>query len=364
MKILFVFNHPAPYKVRLFNEICKSIELDVIFERKSASDRPADFYNCNKYNFNVMFLKKGAFSRENSNTGELKKYIAENFKKYDLIVMNGYSTLTEIRAIKYLQRHHIPYVMYVNGGVIRKESFFKKKFKTDLVKGAFHFFSPCEEANEYLAYYGARKSKISNYIYSTVYEKDVIDAPLSDADKQLLRAKYNLPSGKIFVSAAQFISRKNNVQLITEFIGRKEALLLIGSGPEKEEYERIIRDNKLTNVIIKDFLPKDELFKLMRCCDYFVTLSKEDIFGHTLNEAMACGLPVISSRNVVASHHLIKEGYNGYLVDLDDHKEIQKALDSVKSSMSQNAINTAKENTIEESAKMHVELFKEVAKCE
>ena len=364
MKVLFVFNHPAPYKVRLFNEICKEIELDVIFERKSASDRPADFYNCNRYDFNVMFLKKGAFSKENSNTGELKQYIKENFKKYDLIVMNGYSTLTEMRAIHYLKKHHSPYVLYVNGGVIRKDSFFKKKLKMSLISGAFHYFSPCEESNEYLIHYGARKKDISTYIYSTLYDNDVLEAPLSDTDKRLLRTKYDLPNGKIFVSAAQFISRKNNIQLITEFIGRKETLLLIGEGPEKEEYKRIVADNKLTNVIIKDFLPKDELFKVMRCCDCFVTLSKEDIFGHTCNEAMACGLPVISSKNVVASLHLIKDDYNGYLVDIDDHKAIQKALNSVKESMNQNAINTAKENTIEASAKMHIELFKEVAKCE
>ena len=102
----------------------------------------------------------------------------------------------------------------------------------------------------------------------------------------------------------------------------------------------------------------------MRCCDCFVTLSKEDIFGHTCNEALACGIPVISSKHVVASLHLIKDGYNGYLVDLDDHKSIQKAFNSIKQDMNLNAINTAKENTIEASAKLHIQLFKEVAKCE
>ena len=31
MKILIVFNHPAPYKVRGFNELAKYVDLDVIF---------------------------------------------------------------------------------------------------------------------------------------------------------------------------------------------------------------------------------------------------------------------------------------------------------------------------------------------
>lgn len=358
MKVLFVFNHPAPYKVRLFNELAKEIDLDVIFERQGASDRPKDFYNCNTYGFNVTFLKKGAFSRENSNTKELKEYIAKNYKKYDLIIMNGYSTLTEIRAIQYMIKKHIPYTLYVNGGVIRKESFIKKAFKKRLISHAFHYFSPCEQANDYLIYYGAKVSEISNYIYSTVYDKDILPAPLTQKDKEFLRVKFNLPSGKIFASAGQFIPRKNNVQLITEFAGRRETLLLVGSGPEKQLYESIIKEQNLTNVILRDFLPKDELFKLLKCCDGFITLSKEDIFGHTTNEALACGLPTVSSKNVVSSLHLIRNEYNGYLVSLDDSSEIQRAISSINETMSQAAIDVAKQNTIEASAKIHIDIFK------
>lgn len=360
MKVLFVFNHPAPYKVRLFNELCKDIDLDVIFERKSASDRPKDFYNCNRYDFNVKFLKKGAFSKENSNTKELKEYIANNYSQYDLIIMNGYSTITEIRAILYMKKHKIPFVLYVNGGVIRKEGFFKKKFKSMLIKAAYHYFSPCEEANKYLEYYGAKPSQISNYVYSTFYDREVIDEPLSEEDKNLLRFKFNLPKGKLFVSAGQFIPRKNNLQTIMEFIGRKDKLLLIGQGPEKSLYEQVIKDNGIENIILRDFVPKDELFKIMKCCDAFITLSKEDIFGHTTNEAMACGLPVISSNKVVASLHLIRNGYNGFIVDLDDEKRIQNVLSTVSYEMSECAIKTAKKNTIEAGAKAHVKMFKEL----
>lgn len=362
MKVLIVFNHPAPYKVRLFNELAKEIDLDVIFERKAASDRPKDFYNINGYAFNVMFLKKGAFKAENSNTKELKEFIAKNYSNYDLIIMNGYSTITEMRAIRYMKKKHIPFVLYVNGGVIRKEFFFKRKLKESLITPAFHYLSPCKEANDYLIHYGAKCKEISNYIYSTLYERDVIEAPLSEQEKELLRLKYNLPNGKLFVSAGQFIDRKNNELLIQQFIGRKETLLLVGEGPKKKEYESLIKINNMQNVIIKDFMPKDELFKLLRACDYFITLSKEDIFGHTVNEAMACGLPVISSDKVVAAHHLIKEKENGFIVSLNDNDSIQKAINSVDTKMSENAIKTARENTIEKSANCHIEIFKELVR--
>ena len=39
IKVLFVTNLPSPYRVEFFNELGKHVELTVIYERHSASDR-------------------------------------------------------------------------------------------------------------------------------------------------------------------------------------------------------------------------------------------------------------------------------------------------------------------------------------
>ena len=44
MRVLIIFNHPAPYKVNAFNELAKYVDLTVIFERTKAKDRPDSFY--------------------------------------------------------------------------------------------------------------------------------------------------------------------------------------------------------------------------------------------------------------------------------------------------------------------------------
>ena len=87
---------------------------------------------------------------------------------------------------------------------------------------------------------------------------------------------------------------------------------------DKEKYEKYIQDNNISNIILMDFLKKKELFEVLQACDYFITLSAEDIFGHTTLEAMANGLPVISSDRVVSSRDIIKDGENGYLASTDD----------------------------------------------
>ena len=72
---------------------------------------------------------------------------------------------------------------------------------------------------------------------------------------------------------------------------------------------------------------------------------------------MANGLPVISSDRVVSSLDIIRNGENGYLVDIDNEQEIIKAIESVNPNMDQTAIETAKNNTIEKSAKKLHELL-------
>lgn len=350
MKTLFVFNHPAPYKVKVFNELKELTDIQVVFERTSAKDRPNSFYKDNKYNFPVLFLKKGYYGKEMTYSKELKTYIKKHHQQFDAIVMNGYSTIAEMRAIRYMIKHHIPYILQINGGVIKKDSSLKKKIKTYFISNAAKYFSPCVEADKYLIHYGADKENIYHYPYGNYYKKEIIKEPVSESKKEAIRKKWKLPEGIIFMNASQFIERKNNLQLIEIFSKRPETLLLVGSGEEKKSYEELIKSKGISNVLIMDYKDKNDLFEIMKGCDYFITLSQEDIFGHTTLEAMANGLPVISSDRVISSLDIIKDGKNGYIVDINKRQSIIKAIENASLLSSEEAIKVAHKNTIEESA--------------
>ena len=359
MKTLFVFNHPAPYKVHVFNELSKLADIQVIFERRAAKNRPESFYKQNLYNFPVIFLKRGAFSDENTYTGELRKYIKLHHQEYDTIVMNGYSTFAEMKAIRYMIKHHIPYVLQINGGVIKKESKLKKKIKTYYISHAAKYFSPCTEADKYLIYYGAKKENIFHYPYGNYFSREVIEKPLTRNEKDAIRRKYNLPLNRLFVNASQFIDRKNNMELLSIFKDRKETLLLIGEGNELKKYNDFIVNNKIQNVIILPFKAKEDLFEYFRACDGFISLAKEDIFGHTIIEALANGLPVIASNKVNSALEYIKDGYNGYIVDIEDENTINKAIDEIVNINALNCVKSVKNNTFENCGKVLFDILAE-----
>lgn len=360
MKVFFAFNHPAPYKVRAFNFINKEIDIFVIFERTKAKDRPDAFYNCNNYDFPHLFLKGGYFGNEQTRSGKLRKYLKEHHQEYDLIVMNGYSKIAEMKAIRYLIKHNIPYILQINGGVIKKESKLKKRIKSYYISHASKYLSAAYGADEYLLYYGARKEDINHYPYSTLELKDIIDKPLSKKEKEDIRKELGMPSSPLFISDSQFIARKNNQYLIELFKDVDANLLLVGQGKEEQLYKKIIKEKDIRNVYLHPFVKKDALYKMLQASDYFITLSKEDIYGHTTLEALANGLPVISSNRIISSKEIIKNGHNGYLVDINDEKKIKDAIKEISKIDNTNCLNSVKTYTIENSAKRIIEILKEI----
>lgn len=362
MRILIVFNQPAPYKVNLFNELNKLIPIEVIFERMYASNRDYKFYSLNNYEFEHKFIKTGYIGNENSISFEIIKTIRK--KHYDLIIMNGYATISEMLTITYLKLKKIPYVLFINGGIVKDESDVKYAIKKSFISKAKYYLSPCAKADEYLCYYGANKEKIFHYPNSTIFNHQILDRPLTKLEKQELRKQLNLPIySQIFVSPCQFIERKNNIQLLKSFLNTDKILLLIGSGVQKPLYENFIKQNQMNNVIILDYKDAFELIPYYRASDCFITLSKEDIYGHTLNEAMSQGLPAISSNRAISTWHLLKNGINGYIVDIKKQETIDYAISNISDNMAQAAIDTAKQNTIEEAAiKIHQAILEMIKK--
>lgn len=356
MKVLIVFNQPAPYKVKLFSLLAKSIDLTVIFEKRTCPNRHSLFYASNVYDFNHIFLEKGSFGEENSNSNEIIKHLKNN--KYDMIIMNGYHTLTEQKTIRYLNRNKIKWCLFINGGLIKKETIFKKWYKKSLIKTASYYLSPCEAASDYLLYYGAKKENIYLYPNSTIYDKDVLSTLPSPTEINNIKEKYHINEDEIIICPSQFIKRKNNFTLLEVFKDRKEHLYLIGNGKEEQRYKDYIKCNKINNIHILSYLSTSDLLEYFLVSKGLITLSLEDIYGHTVNEAMAKGLPVISSNKVVAATHLIKEGINGYLLAPKDIKAIHHALDNLDKLDKEECLRSAKENTFEKQAERLTEIIK------
>lgn len=354
MKVLIVFNHPAPYKVKTFNELAKLVDLTVIFERKTAHNRPLEFYSNNVYNFKHIFIDNLNVGNEGSLSRKVYFYIKQHHMEFDHIIMNGISHFAEIIAILYMIKSKIPYSVLINGGIAKNiEGLGKKSLKTKLISNAKFWMSPSKISDTYLLKYGAKKEKIYNYPYSNINANDI-----KLINKEEIRKKYNLPIDKqIFVNCSQFIKRKNNMELIKFFRNSKHVLLLIGKGIELGKYNRYIKKHHLQNIIIFDFMERESLFEIMRACNAFITLAKKDIYGQTTIEALACGLPVISSDKVNSSMEYIKDGINGFIITKENKRNLNKILEKTLDLSANNSFSSVKNITYIESANAIYEIL-------
>uniref|UniRef100_UPI00255B3CC5 hypothetical protein n=1 Tax=Thomasclavelia cocleata TaxID=69824 RepID=UPI00255B3CC5 len=110
MKVLWLTNIPSPYRVDFFNELGKYCELTVLFERKKADDRVWSVNN--NENYKSVFLKGKSIGNDTALSFEVLKYLN---KKYDRVVVGGYSTSTGMLSILYLSLRHIPFYLNCDG---------------------------------------------------------------------------------------------------------------------------------------------------------------------------------------------------------------------------------------------------------
>ncbi len=361
MKIFWLFNHPAPYKVNLFNFLGEKADLEVYFERGNEKGRNLLFYSQKPISFKATICKSIRFGKMDNISRDPIEALKHN--QYDVIVLNGWRTLTEQKTINFCKKQGIPYIFMINGGIIRSPELpIIRHYKRHFISGARAYLAPDGNSSSYLTHYGADPSKITLYPYSSIFKRELVKAPLSKAEKEDLRKKLGLSGEKIYVSAGQFIPRKNFTELIRIWAKRPQgdSLYILGEGKDKKKLDSLIKGLNLTNVHLLPYKKHEEILSYFAASDCFVFLSKEDIYGHVISEALSQALPVVSSTCVNAAKRLIKDGQNGYLIPLEDEGVINEKLSLFPDEkLSLGALSTGRENTLEESAEFLYSYFED-----
>jgi N-acetyl-alpha-D-glucosaminyl L-malate synthase BshA len=99
-------------------------------------------------------------------------------------------------------------------------------------------------------------------------------------------------------------------------------LMMVGEGPEKEPAEMLCEKLGISDKVIF-FGNSHEIDKILCFSDLFLLPSETESFGLAALEAMASGVPVISS-NTGGIPEVNKHGVSGYLSDVGDIEDMTK----------------------------------------
>jgi glycosyltransferase involved in cell wall biosynthesis len=133
------------------------------------------------------------------------------------------------------------------------------------------------------------------------------------------RRRLGLPA-RFFLASSRFVAKKNLPRLLEAYAGyRRRAgaeawhLVLLGDGALRRALERRIARPDLTGaVILAGFEQYEELPAYYGLAGAFVHASTTEQWGLVVNEAMACGLPVIVSKRCGCAPDLVEDGVDGF----------------------------------------------------
>jgi L-malate glycosyltransferase len=138
---------------------------------------------------------------------------------------------------------------------------------------------------------------------------------------------YIAPNGeKILVHISNFRQVKrvpDTIRMFEKVVKEiPSKLVLVGDGPDRSECERLCRELGVCDNV--RFLGKQErLVDILTASDLFLIPSQSESFGLAALEAMACGLPVIST-SVGGLPELVKHNETGFISEIGDVDRMAK----------------------------------------
>ncbi len=207
-----------------------------------------------------------------------------------------------------------------------------------------------------------------------------------EVDKEEIRKKYGIPKDAKVILCVQRVDPKSGhdqliraLPLILKKIKNAKLVFVGGKSlSNKLSNERELLEKEIKSLIKKLDLERDIIWtgnidyhvlpELYNSVDLVALCSKNEGFGLSVTEGMACGNPVVGT-NVGGIPLQIKDDLNGYLVEVNDHKKTAQAIisiledDGLRKRMSKSSIDIVeKDFRMEKGIEQHVILYTQLWK--
>ena len=342
-KIILLHNIITPYRVNHLNEMARyyadqKIEFKALFLSESDKNRHWDNFDI-RFNYQVLENAAIRVGHKDLYTFFINKNIygiLEN-EKPDKIICFGWDHLAAYISLYWSRKHGKEFILW--SGSTANEKSWRRTVFNPVVKYLVRHADKCigygTPHRDYLISLGARPENVKIFIAQVdvhYFEKSA--AAFTQENRIAFKKKLGIETTKTILFNGQLIKRKGLFELLQGFRMYQEkhndiTLLILGKGMEKEKIQKIITKQNIQNIILSDFVPYDEVYKYYTISDILILPSREETWGRVINEAMACGLPIISTHETGAVADLLEEGKNGFVIKSNCPKCIETAIGKV-----------------------------------
>lgn len=321
IKIGILTNIPTPYRKPMWEAYSKieNATFDVFYSSKVHKDR--------KWNFDKAIDVEERFL-DGRRLGKLNLEILNLVKKYDLWIVGGYSDPTAQLLILLCKTLRIPYVVMFDGISPKKieanENKVKFTWKKFLVKGCFGFLGNGTVGKLYAKKLGVPDKKIYNQYLTVDTEHFLNLLDEKDTIRSKVRHELDIPQNSfVLLYVGRLIEHKGVQDLIKAYSylnneNKNVYLIVVGFGTYEASLKKMAEDVK--GIFFVGHVDYPNIHEYYFASDLLILPTYDDPWGLVINEAMACGLPIVTTTASGANLDLVKG--NGYVFEPKDVRSL------------------------------------------
>ena len=247
----------------------------------------------------------------------------------------GWGTITSLLGIAACRVTGTPFLLYGDSSFPPPEDSWRAKLRAAFLRGVFALasgFMVSGKLNaDYYRHYGGDPRTFFLLPWAIDNERFAKASRFAPGEREAMRARFGLTQEQVaFVFSAKLVPRKDPMTLLRALARMRHrdraAVVFLGHGELRDELERFAREQNL-NVRFAGFVNQADLPKHYAMCDVFVLPSTYEPRGAVINEAMACGLPVVVTDRCGSLGDIVQDNDNAFVYPAGNADELARDLD-------------------------------------
>ena len=329
----------APYRIPVFNALARIPEIDLHVVFLAESDPGLREWRVYKdeirFSYQVLrsWRQRIAGHKLLLNRGMKEALRGAN---PDAILCGGYNYPAAWQALRWARKNQIPFMAWIESTAqdVRSRKATVEFLKNRFMRACRAFVVPGKSSLQYVMNYGTREEII--FVAPNAVDSELFagQAAVVREDGAKHRHALKLPL-RFFLFVGRLVREKGVVDLLeaygklTSDVRAAVGLVLVGDGAARAELSRRASQISPGEVQFTGFVQRDQLGIYYALAEAFVFPSQSDPWGLVVNEAMACGLPVISSEAAGCTADLVQDGWNGRVVRSGDVSQLASTMEDL-----------------------------------
>ena len=256
----------------------------------------------------------------------------------EVVVISGWSTFAAQAALLWSRLRHVPYVLLVESHDEGPKTGWRRTVKGRVVppavRSAASLLVVGSLARDSVVALGANPARVRVFANTIDVEEYGRLADELSARRPELREGLGLGEDDVAVlTVARLAPEKGHETLLRALAmaGAPLHSVLVGEGPERARLDALARTLGVRATFVGE-RPREQVIEAYAAADVFALLSEREPWAVVVNEAAACGLPLVLSSRVGAARDLLRDGENGALVAAGDVDGAARALSELAGS--------------------------------